>query len=98
MAAAGAGAKLVPGPLGERRVGVSGVPLPLAGLLQAELGLRELRPRLFELAAGLLVGGLLEAALDEFDDGTGEAEAALSTVGFEGLFERVGNPGVDDRA
>src|SRR5712691_556298 len=98
MAAAGAGAKLVAGPLGERPVGASGEPLPLGCGLQAELSLLELHPRLFKLAAGGLVGGLLEATLDQLDDGTSDAETTLLSVGFQGLFERVGNPGVDDRA
>ena len=71
VTAAGAGAKLVSGALGECPVGASGEPLSLAGGLQAELGLFELRPGLFKLAVGGLVGGLLEAALDQLDDRTG---------------------------
>ena len=39
-----------------------------------------------------------EAALDELDDRKGEAEAAFVGMGFQGLLERVGNPGVDDGA
>jgi hypothetical protein len=73
-------------PLGERRVDVGGQPLPLAGGVQGELGLLKLCPRLFELDRGAPVGGLLEAALDQLDDGAGERQTTLRRVGCQPLF------------
>jgi len=52
----------------------------------------------FELRHGLLVGDRLEAPPEQVDNGSGEGQTDFGGVGFQGLLERVRNPGVDDRA
>ena len=71
-----AGGQLLPGPLGERSVGVRGCLLPLPRRLQAQLRFLEPRARLlmllpqlpFELRQRALLGARLEALLKERHD------------------------------
>jgi len=109
LAALRAGGKLLPRPLAECAVGASGCLLPLPRRLQPKLGLLQPRARLrklalcererpFELRDGLRVRARLEAPLEELDDGSGEAEAAVGCVRVQDLLERVRNPGVEHRA